>query len=148
MRRTRHGHRSAPELPIAFVGTYPPRLCGIATFTRDLSDAMIAADPRVRATVLAVTDARGTRFSVDRMTDEYLHVYQEVLRDHRLRTNRAIRPCALGCPLTAGASAWGQLHSCVLAEDPEASPGSAGGGSSSFDCGETAARTSIAARTV
>ncbi len=64
MRPTKHRRRSAPDLAIAFVGSYPPRRCGIATFTRDLGDAVIAADRRVRATVLAVTDARCT-YEVD-----------------------------------------------------------------------------------
>ena len=50
-------HHESDELPITFVGTYPPQRCGIATFTRDLSDAVISADKGVRASVLAMTDA-------------------------------------------------------------------------------------------
>lgn len=30
---------------VAFVGDYPPRQCGIATFTRDLRDALTLANP-------------------------------------------------------------------------------------------------------
>ena len=43
---------------IAFLGTYPPRRCGIATFTRDLSRAM-AAGERALPMTLAVTDPGG-----------------------------------------------------------------------------------------
>lgn len=48
-----------PDLRIAFLGTYPPRRCGIATFTRDLAAGMKASSGRVRAMVVAVTDAGG-----------------------------------------------------------------------------------------
>ncbi|MDQ3563511.1 MAG: glycosyltransferase [Pseudomonadota bacterium] len=46
-------------LPIAFVGTYPPRRCGIATFTRDLSAAVGAASDRVLPMTIAVSDPGG-----------------------------------------------------------------------------------------
>lgn len=47
------------DLPIAFVGSYPPRRCGIATFTRDLAVSIGAASDRVRPMVLAMSDPGG-----------------------------------------------------------------------------------------
>ena len=46
-------------LPIAFVGSYPPRRCGIATFTRDLSAAVGAASDCVLPMTIAVSDPGG-----------------------------------------------------------------------------------------
>ncbi len=41
------------------VGNYPPRMCGIATFTRDLHEGLAAASPRTRWMVAAMSDGAG-----------------------------------------------------------------------------------------
>jgi Glycosyltransferase Family 4 len=44
---------------IAFLGDYPPRLCGIATFTADLCEAVAAAAPESLCYAGAVNDREG-----------------------------------------------------------------------------------------
>lgn len=44
---------------ITLIGNYPPRRCGIATFTSDLRHALSEALPRLRSSVVALTDRRG-----------------------------------------------------------------------------------------
>jgi glycosyltransferase involved in cell wall biosynthesis len=45
---------------IAFIGSYVPRCCGIATFTRDLQAAVAACLPETRCFVVPVTDPERT----------------------------------------------------------------------------------------
>lgn len=50
-----------PPRRIAFLGNFPPRLCGIATFTHDLSEAVADAVPEADCYVGAVND-RAARY--------------------------------------------------------------------------------------
>jgi glycosyltransferase involved in cell wall biosynthesis len=44
---------------IVLIGSYPPRRCGLATFTRDVHDCLVAARPQLRCEVFAMTDQDG-----------------------------------------------------------------------------------------
>lgn len=49
----------ATPLRLAYLGTYPPRLCGIGTFTRDLAAAVAGRRSGSSFQILATTDATG-----------------------------------------------------------------------------------------
>jgi glycosyltransferase involved in cell wall biosynthesis len=43
---------------VALIGSYPPRRCGIATFTSDLAAAIADNDPNIDCTIVAMNDRR------------------------------------------------------------------------------------------
>ena len=45
---------------VALIGNFPPRKCGIATFTADLREALVTTNQDLRLTTVAVTDTGQT----------------------------------------------------------------------------------------
>lgn len=68
-----------PNLEIAIVGTYPPRRCGIATFTSDLFRAISLAGEGVVASSIALTDPGGL---YDYSGDVSYEIRQDVQADY------------------------------------------------------------------
>jgi glycosyltransferase involved in cell wall biosynthesis len=73
------GYTTLPSAPagsvprVAFLGSYPPRECGIGTFTYDLVNAYDSIDPSRLSTVIAMND-------YGQMYDYDLHDYQGRVR--------------------------------------------------------------------
>lgn len=78
---------------IAIIGTYPPRRCGLATFTQDLLFALQCADPKTRVTVCAM---RPTGFEEPFGDDVSLEINQASAGDY---VQAAARLNARGVPL-------------------------------------------------
>jgi len=57
---------SADTVPALFVGSFPPRECGIATFTEDLVNGYDAATAS-RSDVVAIDDRPGSDVYMERM---------------------------------------------------------------------------------
>jgi glycosyltransferase involved in cell wall biosynthesis len=72
---------TAEDLPVAFIGSYPPRRCGIATFTSDLASSVGAAGGFRRPTVVALTEP-GSRYEYPREVS--YEIRQNVRADYAL----------------------------------------------------------------
>ena len=70
---------------IALIGNSPPRLCGIATFTRDVYQALHAAFPEIALELYAMTDPGGAYAYGPEVT---CAIAQEDLNDYRVAAQR------------------------------------------------------------
>ncbi len=69
---------------IALIGNSPPRLCGIATFTRDVHTALRAAFPEIAVDLYAMTDPGGSYA----YAPEIIPIAQEDITDYRMAAQR------------------------------------------------------------
>ena len=74
--------QESDELRTCFVATYPPRECGIATFTYDLRDAISKLQTESRP--LNVIALRNTRDSYEYPSEVVFEIRQNQLNDYRL----------------------------------------------------------------
>jgi len=58
-------HAPPQAISLAILGNFPPRRCGIATFTSDLFTALTSAEPRMKAAIYAMDDGRGHAYPPD-----------------------------------------------------------------------------------
>lgn len=81
MGEDRKNENSSSSFKVCFVGTYPPRKCGIATFTNDLNKTVWGANEAIRTNVIAITGAETTR---SHSPEVFFEIRQNQLRDYRL----------------------------------------------------------------
>ncbi len=72
--------KPSPISHIALIGDFPPRRCGIATFTCDTRDALLLANPDMNVDVYAMDDMSGVMFGID---DVYL-INDNVAADYKI----------------------------------------------------------------
>jgi len=85
------------KLNIRIVGTYPPRRCGVATFSRDLTDALQHFAEEVRRVDVAAIDDQSGPYGapVDLVIDQYSHkswrqATKEVIARAKARANPTV----------------------------------------------------------
>ncbi len=85
------GAEAKEPASVALIGNYPPRRCGIATFTADVRQALTAARPGLRCDVFAMTD-EGRAY--DYPAEVTAQIRQQHPRDYKAAAGRisALRP--------------------------------------------------------